>query len=117
MISVIIGLIRDNRTLELDTWLMSCRVLGRQVEEATLDLIVEQARALGLTQLTGYYVPTPKNGIVKEHFARLGFALTDTAQDGSTVWSLDLHSYRPKTTYIATKKGAIDERTDLHPAH
>lgn len=117
MISVIIGLIRDNRTLELDTWLMSCRVLGRQVEEATLDLIVEQARALGLTQLTGYYVPTPKNGIVKEHFARLGFALTDTAQDGSTVWSLDLHSYRPKTTYIATKKGAIDERTDPHPAH
>ena len=117
MISVLIGRIAGDRTLELDTWLMSCRVLGRQVEEATLNLIVQHAAAGGLERIVGFYVPTAKNGMVKEHFARLGFALTQTAEDGSTIWSLNVASYEPKTTFIQTQKGTVDQRTDLHPAH
>lgn len=117
MISVLIGRIAGDRTLELDTWLMSCRVLGRQVEEATLNLIVQHAAAGGLERIVGFYVPTAKNGMVKEHFARLGFALTQTAEDGSTIWSLNVASYEPKTTFIDTQKGTVDQRTDLHPAH
>jgi FkbH-like protein len=117
MISVIIGRIADDRTLELDTWLMSCRVLGRQVEESTLNLIVQHAASLGLERIVGFYVPTPKNGMVKEHFARLGFARTHAAEDGSTIWSLNVASYQPKTTFIEIQKGTVDQRTDLHPAH
>jgi FkbH-like protein len=117
MISVVIGRIADNRTLELDTWLMSCRVLGRQLEESTLNLIVQHAAALGLERIVGFYVPTAKNGMVREHFARLGFALTHAAEDGGTIWSLNVASYQPKTTFIETQKGTVDQRTDLHPAH
>ncbi len=117
IISAIMGRIADDRTLELDTWLMSCRVLGRQVEESTLNLIVQHAAALGLERIVGFYVPTAKNGIVKEHFARLGFALTQAAEDGSTIWSLNVASYEPKTTFIEIQKGTVDQRTDLHPAH
>lgn len=117
MISVIIGRIAGDRTLELDTWLMSCRVLGRQVEDATLNLIVQHAAALGLQRIVGFYVPTAKNGMVKEHFFKLGFALASESENGSSIWSLDVESYGPKTTFIELQKGTVDQRTDLHPAH
>jgi FkbH-like protein len=117
MISVIIGKIADDGTLELDTWLMSCRVLGRQVEEATLNLVVDRARAMGIRSLTGFYLPTPKNGMVKEHYGRLGFTRTSSSEDGSSAWSLRLSDYQPKQTFILTMEGVFDQRADLHAAH
>lgn len=99
MIAVIIGRIVGER-LELDTWLMSCRVLARQVEEETLNLIVERARALGLKSLSGFYLPTAKNGMVKDHYQRLGFTLNSLAEDGGSIWNLDLASYVERETYI-----------------
>lgn len=117
IISVIIGRVRDQNTLELDTWLMSCRVLGRQVEEATLNLIADRARAVNLKKVVGFYFPTAKNGMVKEHYGRLGFNMDNQGEDGSSVWSLDLETYQPKTTWIQTVEGAIDQRTDLHATH
>jgi FkbH-like protein len=117
MISVIIGKIADDCTLELDTWLMSCRVLGRQVEEATLNLLVDRAKTIGMRSLTGFYLPTPKNGMVKEHYGRLGFTPTGSSEDGSSAWSLGLPTYQPKETFILTTEGVIDQRTDLHPTH
>jgi FkbH-like protein len=117
MIAVIIGRVAENGILELDTWLMSCRVLGRQVEEATLNLIVERAKEMGMRRLTGFYLPSAKNGMVKEHYGKLGFTLIDTAEDGGTVWSLELDEYQPKPTYIQTVEGTLDQRADLHPTH
>ncbi len=58
------------RTSTIDTWLMSCRVLGRQVEPTTLNLIAQQAQALGARRLVGEYIPTKKNGMVKEPLRR-----------------------------------------------
>jgi FkbH-like protein len=78
------------RDVLVDTWLMSCRVLGRGVEAATLALVVSAAKALGGTRLIGEYLPTKKNGMVREHFARLGFAPLSDAPDGSTRWVLGL---------------------------
>jgi FkbH-like protein len=117
MIAVIIGKVADNRTLEIDTWLMSCRVLGRQVEEATLNLIVARAQAMGLERLVGFYLPTAKNSMVKDHYGKLGFTCTGSSEDGSSVWSLDLATYEPKPNFIHTQEGALDYRTDLRPAH
>ena len=54
---------------EVDTWIMSCRVLGRRVEEAFLQYLVEQARLRGITEIIGRYIPTAKNGLVRDHFA------------------------------------------------
>jgi FkbH-like protein len=57
----------------IDLWLMSCRVLGRKVEEAILADVAARARALGVRRLVGEYCPTTKNALVRELYPRLGF--------------------------------------------
>lgn len=73
IISVLIGYLIEPATLEIDTWLMSCRVLGRQVEQAALGILVDEARRMGARRLVGRYRPSEKNGMVAEHYLRLGF--------------------------------------------
>ncbi|MBL8698761.1 MAG: HAD family hydrolase [Alphaproteobacteria bacterium] len=90
----------DERAVHLDNWLMSCRVLGRQVEEATLNLIAEQARQMGSVELRGTYIPSAKNDMVREHYARLGFELTDTTAAGETNWRLSISDFEPRHTHI-----------------
>ena len=53
---------------------MSCRVLGRQVEPTTLNLIAAMAQLLGARRLIGEYIPTAKNGMVKDHYLQAGGA-------------------------------------------
>ena len=74
IISVVIGRMRPGARLELETWLMSCRVLGREVEQATLAVVAEAAQRLGARDLVGWYRRTAKNGMVELHYPRLGFA-------------------------------------------
>ncbi|HEY4114375.1 MAG TPA: HAD-IIIC family phosphatase [Rhizomicrobium sp.] len=64
-------------TWDIDTWLMSCRVLGRRVEEAMLARVVDEARKRGVRRLIGTYIPTAKNGMVRDHYAKLGFDLIE----------------------------------------
>lgn len=92
---IICVLISDLRgdALEIDTWLMSCRVLGRRVQEAALDHLVRTARAGGARRLVGRYIPSPKNAMVAGHYASLGFTQTGEEPGGTTVWSLDLADY------------------------
>lgn len=80
---------------EVDTWIMSCRVLGRRVEEALLQYMVQQARLRGITEITGRYIPTAKNSLVRDHFERLGFVQTGT-QGGETIWQLAVSGYGEK---------------------
>ena len=89
MISVVII---DRATWEIDTWLMSCRVLGRRMEEAVLDQVVAAARSCGATALTGRYIPSAKNRMVADHYGKLGFACIGTDGD-ATLWQLALDSY------------------------
>ena len=72
LISIVI-LRRTGACLEIADWLMSCRVLTRGVEQFLMNRVVEIAREYELTRITGEYVPTPKNGMVKEFFAQFGF--------------------------------------------
>lgn len=90
MISVVIV---DRRTWEIDTWLMSCRVLGRRMEEAVLAQIVAVARAHGATTLQGRFIPSAKNKMVADHYPRLGFAAIGDKAGGETTWALDLAGY------------------------
>jgi FkbH-like protein len=78
-----------------DIWLMSCRVLGRRVEEAALAYVCAAAKAEGAEQLIGRYIPSAKNQMVANHYGKLGFQQIETREDGETVWTLDLHSYCP----------------------
>ena len=76
-----------------DTWLMSCRVLGRRVEEAVLAHVAAAARQAGATRLVGDYLPTAKNVLVKKHFEKLGFVLHGDLPGGGTRWVLNLADY------------------------
>ncbi|MDP9038091.1 MAG: HAD-IIIC family phosphatase [Acidobacteriota bacterium] len=90
---------RRGSVLEIDLWLMSCRVLKRDMELAMLDSLVERAR-LGILTLEGRYVPTPKNRIVRDHYATLGFQLLHEHPDGSATYSLPVEGYKPRNTHI-----------------
>jgi FkbH-like protein len=73
----------------VDTWIMSCRVLGRRVEELALSLIVDRARACGCRRIVGRYTPTGKNTLVAGLYSRLGF--TPAGSDGAThLFALDV---------------------------
>jgi FkbH-like protein len=109
VIAIIIGRLQQDRDLDIDTWLMSCRVLGRQVEPTTLNLIVEQAAKLGAERVIGEYIPTKKNGMVKEHYAKLGFQVVDTDEKGGNRNMLDVASYVPTPTFIEVVEGVSDD--------
>lgn len=84
---------KAGETWEIDTWLMSCRVLGRRVQEATLAHLAAVARAEGARRLVGRYVPSPKNRMVEDHYAKLGFAPAGDLPGGGTRWELDLTAW------------------------
>ena len=90
LIGVILAHEREG-SMTIDTWVMSCRVLQRGVEHFARNELVELARQHGCHSVLGTYIPTPKNGMVKDHFARLGFV--QTGADGDcTLWSLQVDS-------------------------
>jgi FkbH-like protein len=104
IIGIVIGK-RQGDEVAIDTWLMSCRVLGRQVEEATLGLVVEAAIKLGAKRIIGEYIPTAKNGMVQEHYSKLGFTLVERLENGATRWTLECKSFRQPELYMKLKQG------------
>ena len=97
MIAVIIGRPHSERgaVLDIDNWLMSCRVLGRQVETATLSVIAAKAKEMKIASLVGTYIPTDKNRLVENHYGTLGFVKSASGPDGKTFWELNLATYQP----------------------
>lgn len=101
MISVVIANLADE-ALEIDTWLMSCRVLGRGVEEAVLDWLVGTARRIGKSLIKGVHIPTKKNMMVADHYKKLGFSFICEESDGTTHWQLAVDEYHDKKPPIRT---------------
>jgi FkbH-like protein len=95
MISVIICRPAGPENWEIDTWLMSCRVLGRKVEFMVLREILQHARQFGIRKLLGIYKPTDRNQLVVDHYAKLGFTKTAEEASGLTRWELDVESAEP----------------------
>ena len=71
-------------TLDVDTWLMSCRVLGRTADAEMLAQLSRRAAERGYQAITGTYVPTAKNGMVRELFAKFGFEPVSADADRTT---------------------------------
>lgn len=105
IIAVIIGRMVDGTDLDIDTWLMSCRVLGRGVERATLELIAARAKELGATRLLGEYLPSKKNGMVKAHYDGLGFTPIDSGSVGQR-YVLDLDAYESQPISMTIIEGS-----------
>jgi len=80
---------------EINTLLLSCRVIGRTVETAVLSFLVERTRARGKKQFQGWFVPTNKNTPAKEFYPAHKFHLL-AEQDHGSLWSMDLdnHGFR-----------------------
>ncbi len=104
LITVVVGH-REGTGLHLTLWLMSCRVLKRDMEVAVLDVLVQRARQSGIQTLHGYYIKTAKNGMVAAHYETLGFTCEsrDPLTENST-WVLPVDSYQPKNRYIEIKE-------------
>jgi FkbH-like protein len=98
LISILIAEKMEDR-MRIDTWLMSCRVLKRQVEDEALNALARRAAALGCARLEGVYLPTAKNEMVRDFYPRMGFALVRESADARE-FELDLKSFRPLITRI-----------------
>ena len=99
VVSVVIGHI-DGQECDVDLWLMSCRVLKRDMEYAMLDELVKRCRERGVTTLRGHYLPTAKNKMVKDFYGDMGFKLIYQADDGASDWELSLEEYEDKNIHI-----------------
>ncbi len=97
LICVIILQKENDSTLFIETWLMSCRVLKRGMENFTLNTIVNAAKEKGCTYIKGEYIPTAKNEMVKEHYKKLGF------EEKDNFWWLDVTKYDNKQCFINIK--------------
>jgi FkbH-like protein len=86
----------EKKCWDIDTWLMSCRVLGRGVETAILNKIVCDAKGKGIAKIYGRFVPTPKNAMVASHYESLGFSHVSTDMSGSALWQFDCQSTLPE---------------------
>ena len=77
---------QDATVVEVDTWLMSCRVIGRTVEHFTINLFARQAAERGFRAIRGIYSPTAKNGLVKDLYSVLGFQQQSVSDDNGIVF-------------------------------
>jgi FkbH-like protein len=106
LIAIIIARPHDTEpgTLLIDTWLMSCRVLGRGVEAACLNVLAAAARCAGARSLLGEYKPSGRNAMVREHYRRLGFEPSDAQPGGASTSRLDLGEFTERHTFIRIKQ-------------
>ena len=87
----------SDETLFIDTWLMSCRVLKRGMEQFVLNELVKFAKKNGYSKLKGEYIRSQKNEMVANHYESLGF------EKSGEFWLLNLESFEAKETYINRK--------------
>lgn len=99
IVSVIAGE-KIDKTLHMRLWLMSCRVLKREMENAMMDTLVAKAKSQGVETIVGYYYPTPKNAMVKDFYEQFGYELESEDADGNRVWKLDVASYKNGCSHI-----------------
>jgi FkbH-like protein len=88
--------------MEVDTWVMSCRVFGRELEFEAMNIAVEAARGRGVRAFRASYIPTKKNGVIRDLYPGLGFTREEAhaPADGAIQWRLDLSDYVSRKTHI-----------------
>ena len=96
LVSIVVLKATANRTLFIENWLMSCRVLKRGVEQLLMNHLVKDALELGYERIIGEYIPTAKNKLVEDHYESLGFT-----QNESGKWELILSNFTPLPHFIS----------------
>lgn len=96
LISVVILERKDNSTLFINTWLMSCRVLKRGMEEFIVNKIVDLSKINGYNTIVGEYIPTGKNMMVKDIYERMGFSKIE-----ENIYKMDIEKFETLKTFIS----------------
>ena len=99
VVSVVIGEIKDDG-LHIILWLMSCRVLKRDMEYAMMDVLSDRCAASGIQRIFGYYYPTERNSMVRDFYSLQGFDRVSEDNDGNTVWALDISKGYTKKNHV-----------------
>lgn len=100
VVSVVIGKIKED-ALHIELWLMSCRVLKRDMEFAMMDRLTEECKKRGIARIYGYYYPTAKNKMVENFYGLQGFTLKNRDNEGNAEWEYEIPAaYENKNRYI-----------------
>jgi FkbH-like protein len=109
----------DDEVLEIENWVMSCRVFGRELEFEAMNIAVDAARGRGARALVADYMPTAKNDVISKLYPSLGF--TEVAQPasakGTTRWRLHLADYVSRDTHIVGQEQQNDGPRDTRQIH
>lgn len=104
VVSVVIGH-KNGDVLDMDLWIMSCRVLKRDMEYAMMDELVNKAKKAGIRTIRGYYYPTAKNKMVRDFYAQMGFTLIKEDDEGNRTWEFTVEDeYENKNRYISVNE-------------
>ena len=103
VVSVVIGRL-EGTVCHIELWLMSCRVLKRDMEFAMMDALVSRLRKHNIKEIIGYYYPTAKNAMVRNFYGQHGFTKVSDNADGNTVWSMTIESYENRNKVIEVEE-------------
>ncbi len=104
VVSVVIGHVLGEQC-HVDLWIMSCRVLKRDMEYAMMDALVKHCQFRGVKKIVGHYYPTAKNGMVREFYALQGFTKVSEDEQGNTDWEYELTGeYKNKNKVIQVEE-------------
>jgi FkbH-like protein len=106
VVSVVFGHVDENDKIlfHIDLWLMSCRVLKRDMEFAMMDSLVAECKARGIRKIRGYYYPTAKNKMVKDFYALHNFTKTSEDAEGNAVWERGIEDYKNRNHVISVNQ-------------
>ena len=109
----------DDDALEIENWVMSCRVFGRELEFEAMNIAVEMAKERGVSAFVASYIPTPKNDVISKLYPSLGFTEVDRPApgNGATRWRLDLADYVARNTHIVQQGHEDDRSRDTRQIH
>lgn len=93
---------KESNILDIHLWLMSCRVLKRDMEFAMMDALILEAKRRQYQGIRGYYYPTAKNAMVADFYERMGFTLEEKTSDGTSRWFFDLSPEYKKQNHVIT---------------
>lgn len=104
VVSVVIGHLQE-QICHIESWLMSCRVLKRDMEYAMMDVLVHVCQEKDISEMVGYYYPTEKNSMVREFYQKMGFTKQSEDQNGNSIWKFCVQKdYRNKNKHIKVKE-------------
>jgi FkbH-like protein len=109
----------EDETLEIENWVMSCRVFGRELEFEAMNVAVEAAKERGVRAFVAEFIPTAKNDVISKLYSSLGFTAVDRASpaSGATRWRLRLADYVNRKTHIVGQEQQDDRSRDTREIH